>query len=74
MGEKSVDLVQERGVGGGGVIVALFVVSDVLDALLHGAGVVFPKVGCYLLFAFCFISLDASVQDCSGLPVGLPVS
>lgn len=73
-GEKGLKLVQERSVKEGGGIVALFVVSDVLNALPHTAWVVFPEVGLSLHFVFHFSRFDASVQDCSGLPVGLPLT
>lgn len=64
--EKNVKLVQERGVGRGRKVLALFVVCDVLDDLQYGSGVVFPEVVLHLLFVFCFSSPDASVQVCSG--------
>lgn len=64
-GEGGVKLIRERSVSGRGDGVALSLVCDVLYAF-HGAGVVFPELGLYLLSVFCFGSLDAS-------PVGLPV-
>lgn len=50
-GEKSIELVKERGVVEGGCIVESFVVNDVLDALPRGTGF-FSEVGLHLLLNF----------------------